>query len=416
MHPRRRLALLLLLLLLAVALAVWQFTRKAGVTALVPVLPVTVDELLVKTEVFASDLPEITDLQFVLWPDGAAKRRIVLVVHKGGSVTWLDLQSKTRGQLLQHEVLTDSEMGLLGLAVSPHFPTDLRMYSNAVVATPQAPGRQTELRQWTLPATWQDLQAGKQAEPGLVVLIVPQPYGNHNGGQLQFGPDHYLYVGLGDGGAGGDPHKNGQNPQSLLGKMLRLDVLQPPAGKPYGVPPDNPFVHNTQSLPEIWALGLRNPWRYNFAADGALWLADVGQDAVEEVNVVTAGANLGWNRQEGHTCFAADTCDKSGLTQPRYAHGHDTGVSITGGFVYHGQQIPALRGRYVFCDFLVPWIRALTTETMAGAIARQDGWPGRATAVGSHDGLCSTMGQDPDGELWIGDFRGRLLRIVANQP
>lgn len=413
MTSSRRRVLLLLALLLAVTL-LWarQEWQSRGASRVVGAIPVQIDRLLVQTEVFATDLTGITDLQFANWPSSGGPRRILLVVQQSGVVTWLDLHSKARGQLLQTEVLTGGEMGLLGLAVSPDFPADLRMWTDAVVVSTGESGKQTEVRAWQLPATWEALQAGEQAVQLAPVLHVQQPYTNHNGGQLRFGPDRLLYIATGDGGAGGDPHGHGQRLDTLLGKMLRIDVLQPPAGQAYGIPPDNPFVGQQGAKPEIFAYGLRNPWRFSFAPDGRLWTADVGQDRVEEVDVVSKGANLGWNIQEGQLCFGALTCSDAGLTGPVYAHDHSFGVSITGGFVYRGSKIPELKDRYVFADFGVPSLRALTAQTMQGGQVRDGGWPGKSEAIGRHDGLCSTLGEDPDGELWLGDYSGRVLRII----
>lgn len=416
--PRRRLLLLLVLLLAATLLWARQEWQTRGASRVVGAIPIQIDQLLVQTEVFATDLTGITDLQFVAWPSAAGSRRLLLVVQQSGVVTWLDLQTKARGQLLQTEVLTGGEMGLLGLAVSADFPSDLRMWTDAVVASAGESGRQTEVRAWQLPPSWEALQAGAQATPLAAVLHVEQPYTNHNGGQLRFGPDRQLYIALGDGGAGGDPHGNGQRLDTLLGKILRIDVLQPTQGQPYGIPADNPFVGQQGARPEIFAYGLRNPWRFSFAPDGRLWTADVGQDRVEEVDVVGKGANLGWNIREGQLCFGALTCPEAGLTPPIYAHDHSHGVSITGGFVYRGSKIPVLKDRYVFADFGVPSLRALTTETMRGGVVREGGWPGASETIGRHDGLCSTLGEDPDGELWLGDYSGRVLRLVpaVGQP
>ncbi len=415
--PRWRLGLLLLALLAAAATLGLRLTQRAPV-AFVPVMPVAVDEPLVAFEVFASDLPEVTDLHFVDWPARAGesgRRRVLLVAQKAGQIDWIDVATRQRGVLLRAQVRIESEMGLLGLALSPGFPSDRRLFVS-LVAPAGEELRQTQVRVYTVPPSFEALQGGAAAAAGPIVFHLDQPYSNHNGGQIAFGPDGMLYVGLGDGGAGGDPHDYAQNPSELLGKMLRLDVLNPPLGRSYGVPADNPFVAAPGYRPEIWALGLRNPWRFSFDSAGQLWVGDVGQNEVEEVDVVRRGDNLGWNVREGHACYDAERCESEGLRPPRYVAVHPDSVCLTGGFVYEGRAIAALRGRYVFCDYLLPWLRALTTESTAGEVSRDGGLPGKATTVGAHDGLCSTLGRDPDGELWLGDFRGRVLRIVPSTP
>ena len=184
------------------------------------------------------------------------------------------------------------------------------------------------------------------------LLTVAQPYGNHNGGQIKFGPDGYLYIGMGDGGASGDPHGYGQNRDTLLGALLRLDVDQ---AQPYAIPPDNPFLNDPASRPEIWAYGLRNPWRFSFdRLTGDLYIADVGQNAWEELNFVTAssgGENYGWNRLEGTHCFNPRLCRADGTLLPILEYDHNDGCSITGGYVYRGTQFPSLSGHYFFSDY-----------------------------------------------------------------
>ena len=184
-----------------------------------------------------------------------------------------------------------------------------------------------------------------------VLLRVDQPFSNHNGGQLAFGPDGFLYIGLGDGGSGGDPQGNGQNPNSLLGKILRIDV----EGDPYAIPPDNPFADGGGAA-EALLIGLRNPWRFSFDRDtGLLWIGDPGQNAAEEIDrvdpIADAGANLGWNVMEASQCFAQPNCVTGGLTLPIAEYGRDLGCAVTGGYVYRGEAIPDLRGWYLFSDY-----------------------------------------------------------------
>ena len=195
----------------------------------------------------------------------------------------------------------------------------------------------------------------------LVVMEIPQPFGNHNGGQLAFGPDGYLYVGLGDGGSGGDPLGNGQNPGTLLGSILRIDVPTGSGDGSYRTPPDNPFVGVSGAREEVWAYGVRNPWRFAFDRHtGLLWLGDVGQNQWEEVDIIERGRNYGWKVMEGDHCFSPPSgCDRSGLEMPIVEYDHSEGCSITGGHVYRGRGMPSLLGSYVYADFCSGVIWAL---------------------------------------------------------
>ncbi|MDH3712451.1 MAG: PQQ-dependent sugar dehydrogenase [Gammaproteobacteria bacterium] len=199
------------------------------------------------------------------------------------------------------------------------------------------------------------------------VIIVNQPYGNHNGGQIAFGPDGYLYIGLGDGGSGGDPHEHGQNTNTRLGAMLRIDVNNVPMGADYGIPGDNPFAASSgcadAGCPEIYAWGLRNPWRWSFdRVTGDLWLGDVGQGNWEEVNLVRRGENYGWRVREGAHCHRpANNCETAGFVDPRAEYGRSEGYSVTGGYVYRGSAIAALQGYYLYGDYGSGRIWALET-------------------------------------------------------
>jgi glucose/arabinose dehydrogenase len=232
------------------------------------------------------------------------------------------------------------------------------------------------------------------------LLTVAQPFTNHNGGQLAFGPDGFLYIGLGDGGGAGDPSNNAQDPGSLLGKILRVDVA--PGTEGYAVPGSNPFVNRAGFRPEIWALGLRNPWRFSFdRATGDLYIADVGQNSFEEVDVQEAsgggGQNYGWNIREGLSCFQSAACAQSGLTPPVHVYDHSQGeCSITGGFVYRGQEIPALRGVYVYGDFCSGRIWGLR---------QADGIWENKLLLESKLAL-STFGEDEAGNLYVADLSG----------
>lgn len=228
-----------------------------------------------------------------------------------------------------------------------------------------------------------------------ILLSVDQPYPNHNGGQLKFGPDGYLYAGIGDGGSANDPLGSGQNPATLLGTLIRLDVDQ--ASGSYAIPPSNPFVATDDRLNEVWAYGLRNPWRFSFdRLTGDLYIADVGQNIWEEVNFQTAngtgGENYGWNILEGTHCFNADSCDKSGLELPIFEYDHSEGCSVTGGYVYRGDQFLSLYGNYFVADFCSGNIWRLFPGT-------EDSWS--SAKVLDSDLVISSFGEDVNGELYI---------------
>jgi uncharacterized repeat protein (TIGR03806 family) len=309
---------------------------------------------------------------------------------------WLDL---TTGKGLE----SGGEKGLLGLAFAPDFAASGRFYVNY---TRRQNGQlQSVISRFLVspPLTGSPSPGSEQ-----ILLTVNQPYDNHNGGQLAFGPDGFLYIGLGDGGSGGDPQGNGQKLGTLLGKILRLDVGTPDAS--YRVPADNPFVGQTGRRGEIWAYGLRNPWRFSFdPRDGALWAADVGQNAVEEVDLIERGKNYGWNIMEGDRCFNPSSgCDRTGLVLPAFAYPQTEGKSVTGGFVYRGAAMPELVGTYIFGDYV--------SGTIWGLRRAFDGSYARTRLADSGKAL-SGFGLDADGEIYALDYRSggvfRLERAAA---
>ena len=238
-----------------------------------------------------------------------------------------------------------------------------------------------------------------------LVLTIAQPYANHNGGLVMFGPDSMLYVGMGDGGSQGDPHGNGQNPAALLGKLLRLDVDH---GDPYAIPRDNPFVGRPKFRPEIWALGLRNPWRFCFdRASGLILIADVGQNRWEEIDAVPwrrGGWNFGWNLEEGAHPYHDGAASVMPLTRPAWEYGHERGCSIIGGFVYRGRRIPALAGYYLYTDFC--------DGRLCGARVTESGVdPPREWNLHAR-GAISSFGEDASGEVYVTSFDGRVSRIA----
>jgi glucose/arabinose dehydrogenase len=257
-----------------------------------------------------------------------------------------------------------SEEGLLGLAFHPEYPDTPYFYVNYTASSP----RRTVIERYAVTAN----PDSADFFSNFVLLEVDQPYTNHNAGQLAFGPDSMLYIGMGDGGSGGDPLGNGQNLQTLLGSMLRIDVDSRTGGLNYGIPSDNPYFENTDGYrEEIWAHGFRNPWRYSFdPVSGWLWLGDVGQSAWEEVDVVGKGLNYGWDILEGSHCYPSPPCDSTGLELPVWEYNHPGGASrsITGGYVYRGADIPELLGKYVYADYVTGEIWALAYDGVNPAV------------------------------------------------
>ncbi|MGH7675389.1 MAG: PQQ-dependent sugar dehydrogenase, partial [Gemmatimonadales bacterium] len=237
-----------------------------------------------------------------------------------------------------------------------------------------------------------------------LVLFIDQPYSNHNGGHILFGPDSMLYVAMGDGGSGGDPHGYGQSRATLLGKLLRIDV---DGGAPYAVPPDNPFVGVAGARPEIWALGLRNPWRIAFdSVAGLLYVADVGQNRWEEVDVApaqAAGLNYGWNVMEGAHCYNTGSCATSGLVLPALEYGHSDGCTVIGGYVYRGSRSPTLAGHYFYADYCSGWLRSFTYG--GGAVLERRRWD--VPALGN----VLSFGEDAAGEIYVLSANGNVWRI-----
>ncbi|MBE0644740.1 MAG: PQQ-dependent sugar dehydrogenase [Bacteroidetes bacterium] len=293
-----------------------------------------------------------------------------------------------------------NEQGLLGLAFHPSFETNGLFFVNYTASNPD----RTVIARYMVSAT-DPMKADPSSE--LVILTFPQPYTNHNGGQIAFGPDGSLYIGTGDGGSGGDPQNNAQNRSVLLGKMLRIDVDNPQDGKNYGIPFDNPFVGNTEGFAEeIYAWGLRNPWRFSFdPAFGRLWAGDVGQSRFEEVNIIEKGKNYGWRVMEGFACYNPQTgCDETGLTKPVLEYGRSDGASITGGHVYRGNRVPELTGKYIYADFVTGRIWGLTYN---GPVDFSN-----ELLLNSGKNIAA-FGVDAQGELLICSFDGAIYRFAS---
>jgi glucose/arabinose dehydrogenase len=345
-------------------------------------------------EVLASGLSQPTFVAAVPGDDR------LIVLERVGRIRVVD---PARGLLaepflnIRNKVGSDSvEQGLLGLAFHPEYEANGRFFvyytnrdGDSVLS-----------------------EFGMSEDPGRViateeriVLQIAQPDERHNAGMLQFGPDGYLYVGTGDGGAGG-ARVNGQDPATLLAAILRIDVDQ---GDPYGIPPDNPFAGGDGGAPEVWAYGLRNPWRFSIdSADNLLYIGDVGQESREEINVVAlepAGYNFAWPSMEGTECFFERNCDPADYTNPIIDYSHDDGLSVTGGYVYRGRAIPELTGHYFYADWVREWIRSFRFE--AGTVTDLQDW---TTAL--RPGQINSFGIDHDGEILIATWDGSIARIV----
>ncbi len=314
------------------------------------------------------------------------------------STPFLDLRSL---------VVTENEQGLLGLAFPPGFAASKRVYIFYTADDSSTGVGDDTLARYLISST-----DSNRVDPasGTVLLAIPDPYVNHNGGMLAVGPDGLLYLGTGDGGSSGDPSNNAQNLGSLLGKVLRLDVSG--AGS-YAIPPSNPYASGSGGArPEVWASGLRNPWRLSFdRQSGDLYIADVGQGSREEVNRQPAGSaggqNYGWRIMEGVACHnPASGCNQSGLTLPIHDYGHGSGeCSVTGGYVYRGTALPSLQGAYIFGDFCAGRIWAL----------RQSGGAWTRTDLLDTAYSISSFGEDEAGELYVIDLGGDIYQVTAGE-
>lgn len=333
--------------------------------------------------------PLVTDLEFV--PNST---KLVVTSQRGTAVVFELAEGRARelGPLLELAVDSESELGLLAVVFHPHYAENGRLF---VHYNPKGEQR-TRLAEFALPAARLGHEKAREKK---VLIEQKQPYRNHNGGELAFGPDGKLYLGLGDGGSRNDPHENGENLTTLLGKILRLDVDGPEL-----VPSDNPFRGQGGARAEIYAYGLRNPWKISFAPDGRLIVADVGQNRYEEIDVVARGDNLGWSTREGAHCFdPTQGCSRDGRVDPIFEYGRELGGSVTGGFVYTGTALPALRGHYVFSDFLSRRVWALALSEGAGALV-----------LGVFEAISSaSFGRDADGELYMADYgSGDVFKFV----
>ncbi|QMU29620.1 PQQ-dependent sugar dehydrogenase [Adhaeribacter radiodurans] len=307
---------------------------------------------------------------------------------------FLDITSK---------VVSGGERGLLGIAFHPDFKTNGYFYVNYT----RGKDLETAISRFQVSKTNPN-QADPKSE--VVLLTYDQPFSNHNGGKVAFGKDGYLYIAAGDGGSGGDPHNNGQNKTSLLGKILRIDVNKSSGNLKYSIPADNPFKGNKEGYrEEIYAYGLRNPWRFSFdKTTGDLWVGDVGQNKIEEVDIVKNGQNYGWRVMEADECFNPEDCNKKGYALPvhSYQQSMETGKSITGGHVYRGKKLAALRGKYVYGDYVTGNIWTLTPQG--------NGKYANASLM-KLDGTISSFGEDANNELYLCSYNdGKIYTFAAS--
>jgi glucose/arabinose dehydrogenase len=339
----------------------------------------------------------LSDPLYLTAPAGDAR---LFIVEKIGRIRIVK-----DGQLLATPFLdirpnltSGGERGLLSMAFHPQYAQNGFFYINYTDANGD-----TRIDRYRVSAD------ADRADPASMkqILFIDQPYSNHNGGHVVFGPDGMLYIPTGDGGAGGDPQGNGQNLQSLLGKILRIDVDH---GDPYAIPADNPLVNAPGAQRrEVWAWGMRNPWRIAFDPSASLlYVADVGQNQWEEIDVVpasAAGLNYGWNIMEGTHCYNATSCDMANLVQPVLEYSHGDGCSVTGGFVYRGAAIPALSGHYFYADYCEGWVRSFRYANGAVTDKRTYDFAGLGNVL--------SFGRDAAGEMYVLSANGKVFKIAA---
>ncbi len=311
---------------------------------------------------------------YVVEQDGT----IQMITPKGNKLLALDISA---------QVESGGEKGLLGIAFHPNYPL---VYLDYTAPNPL----HTVISEFKV-----NSDGTINASSERILLTVNQPYGNHNGGQLAFGPDGMLYIAMGDGGAAGDPHNHAQNPKTLLGAILRIDPTGPCNGMPYGIPADNPFVGNTDGFrEEIYAFGLRNPWRFSFDGD-KLWAGDVGQNLYEEIDIVIRGGNYGWSGKEGFECYNSAICSNSSYIDPIHAYGRGDGGTVIGGYVYRGTNMTGLVGKYIYGDFISGKIWSLQED-------------GTNELILETSFRISTFGLTADHEILVFDYSGKIYRMV----
>lgn len=299
---------------------------------------------------------------------------------------------------ISDRVRSGGEQGLLSMAFHPEYRSNGWFFVNFTDRSGD-----TRVERFKVSASPDVADAGSS----LLIIGIDQPYSNHNGGLVMFGLDGMLYIGMGDGGSGGDPRRNGQNRNALLGKLLRINVSRT---EPYSTPQGNPYPNGADGRPEVWAIGLRNPWRFAFdRPTGLLYIGDVGQNEVEEIDVESAskaGLNYGWNIMEGDQCYGSGSCDRAGLTLPKVSYRHTGGAcSVTGGFVYRGTRVPSIVGHYFYSDYCAGWIKSFRIQN--GAVTDSREWKT------DNLGHVVSFGEDSRGELYIVSEGGKVFRIAG---
>jgi len=331
----------------------------------------------------------------------------IFVVEKKGRILVLKNNHATKTSKvfldIRAKVSTDSnEEGLLGLAFDPDYATNGFIFIYYSGAKP----RRVIVERYKVSTANPD---AIDPSSGKILLEFNEPYGNHNGGMIAFGPDKMLYLGVGDGGAAGDPHNNGQNINTLLGKILRIDPRSESSGKsPYRIPSDNPFVKaGGNSRGEIWAYGMRNPWRFSFDREtGSLWAGDVGQHAWEEVDIIVKGGNYGWNILEGsHTYKIGQKTLPDVFKPPVIEYDRDTGKCVTGGYVYRGKTLPGLQGKYIYGDFVMGTIWALDYDHKTKTV--------RSNKIIANAPMLASFGEDEAGEVYAVSLTGEIWILSA---
>ena len=323
----------------------------------------------------------------------------LLVVDKPGRIWVVEAGEREVVLDIRDLVTSGGERGLLGLAFHPDFASNRLFYVNY-----------TDRSGDTIIAEYL-MGDGDTADAGTgrVVLRVRQPATNHNGGMIAFGEDGLLYIGMGDGGGANNQYRTARNPNRLNGAMLRI-VVGPEAPEPYGVPADNPYVEKEEGRDEVWAIGLRNPWR--FTIDGErLYVADVGQGRIEEISVVSTsdpGPDFGWSVMEGDECFRSSDCDASEFVAPVFTYGHGQGCSISGGVVYRGSELPEISGHYFFADYCSGWVRSIALDE-SGALVQELEWPDLELR------LPTGFGTDAAGEMYIASQAGPVYKVVRDE-
>jgi glucose/arabinose dehydrogenase len=389
--------------LIAVITSVIQAIAAAGVAAQDPA-PFDPAGFAIELEPVASGL---TQPVYVTAPNDGSGR--LFIVEREGRVRILEdgrLSAEPFLDIVPIVQSRGSEQGLLSLAFPPDFAGTGVLYVYYTAQSEEGVGDNTMAR-YRVSA---DDPNRIDAASGEVLLAVPDSRVNHNGGLVTFGPDGLLYAGLGDGGGGGDPDGNAQDPRTLLGSIIRID---PDGGSPYAIPATNPFAESGVGggAPEVWAWGLRNPWRFSFdRATGDLYIGDVGQGAIEEVNWLPAesvgGVNFGWNIMEGTRCYRADPCDSAGMTMPVAEYTHDFGCTIVGGYVYRGEVETALEGVYLFGDYCSGLVWGLGRDASGDWVVSEPVETGLSI---------SSFGEDAAGEVYIVSLRGEIFRVTAGR-